>query len=213
MEQTQKKKISGLALWYAWVLQKVPGKICTLYAKVKYAPFLKTGPNCTIHEGLLIKQLLLAESWLKVTLAGNNVLGRYTTFQGSGNITLGKYTYCNSFCVFGANDLISIGSNVMIADAVSIRDSDHVFSDLSRPMLEQGIVSSPVIIEDDVWIGRGAVILKGVRVGRGSIIAAGAVVTKDVEKFAIVGGVPAKVIGFRDKDSASRQKHMKGKDV
>ncbi len=213
MEQTQKRKLSGLARWYAWGLQKVAGKTSTLYAKVKYAPFLKTGPNCTIHEGLLIKQLLLEKNRLEVFLAGNNVLGRYTTFQGSGKITMGKYTYCNSFCVFGSNELISIGSNVMIADAVSIRDTDHVFSDLSRPMLEQGIVSSPVIIEDDVWIGHGAVILKGVRVGRGSIIAAGAVVTKDIEKYSIVGGVPARVIGSRDKDSASRQRQMKGKDV
>lgn len=210
MERAQKKNLSGLGRWYAWALQNVPGKLCTIYAKIKYAPFLKTGPSCTIHEGLLIKQLLLEKKSLEVTLAGNNVLGRYTTFQGSGKITLGKYTYCNSFCVFGSNDLISIGSNVMIADAVSIRDTDHVFSDLSRPMREQGIVSSPVIIEDDVWIGRGAVILKGVRVGRGSIIAAGAVVTKHVDRYSIVGGVPAKVIGSRHKDAGSQQKNIKG---
>lgn len=198
-------KISRLTSWYAWVLQKIPGKLSTLYARLKYAPFLRVGPNCTIHEGLLIKQLLLSGDCLEVTLSGNNVLGRHTTFQGSGRIIFGRYTYCNSYCVFGSNELISIGSNVMIADAVSIRDTDHVFTDLNRPMMEQGIVSRTVIIEDDVWIGRGAIILKGVRVGHGSIIAAGAVVTKDVERYSIVGGVPAKVIGYRDKDEASRQ--------
>ncbi len=204
MKQAQGMKISRLVRWYAWVLEKVPGKLCTLYARLKYAPFLRVGPKCTIHEGLLIKQILLSGNRLEVTLAGNNILGRYTTFQGSGRITLGRYTYCNSFCVFGSNELISIGSNVMIADAVSIRDTDHVFTDLSRPMMEQGIVSSPVIIEDDVWIGHGAVILKGVRVGRGSVIAAGAVVTKDIERYTIVGGVPAKVIGSRDVSASPR---------
>lgn len=206
MEHAQKKKISRLVRWYAWVLQKVPGKLRTLYARLKYAPFLKAGPNCTIHEGLLVKQLLLSGSRLEVTLSGNNVLGRYTTFQGSGRITLGRYTYCNSFCVFGSNELITIGSNVMIADAVSIRDTDHVFTDLNMPMQEQGIVSCPVIIEDDVWIGHGAIILKGVRVGRGSIIAAGAVVTKDVQRYSVVGGVPAKVIGARDASASPRMR-------
>ncbi len=54
-----------------------------------------------------------------------------------------------------------------------------------------------VIIDDDVWVGSGAIILKGVRVGRGSIIAAGAVVNKDVPPYSIVGGVPARKIGTR----------------
>ena len=52
----------------------------------------------------------------------------------------------------------------------------------------------PIIIEDDVWIGSGAIITQGVRVGKGAIIAAGAIVTKDVEPFSVVGGVPAKLI-------------------
>jgi acetyltransferase-like isoleucine patch superfamily enzyme len=55
----------------------------------------------------------------------------------------------------------------------------------------------PVIIEEDVWVGAGAYILNGVKVGRGSIIAAGAVVTKDIPPYAIVGGVPAKLIRYR----------------
>lgn len=54
-----------------------------------------------------------------------------------------------------------------------------------------------VIIEDDVWLGTGAIILKGVTIGRGSVIAAGALVTKDVPPYSIVGGLPAKVIKMR----------------
>ena len=65
-------------------------------------------------------------------------------------------------------------------------------------MRTQGIVSSPVLVEDDVWIGHGAIILKGVSIGTGAIISAGSVVTKTVPAYSIVGGVPAQIIGRRD---------------
>ena len=55
----------------------------------------------------------------------------------------------------------------------------------------------PIVIEDDVWIGANVTVVGGVRVGRGAVVAAGAVVTKDVEQYAIVGGVPAKLIRYR----------------
>jgi len=210
MKDSHNRKFSGPVRWYAWALEKVPAALSTIWGRVRYAPFLKTGPRCVLHSGLAVKPLLGMTNRLEVILEGNNGIGRYTTFQGSGRIVFGRYTYCQSFCLFGANDLIKIGSNVMIADAVCIRDSDHVHSDLSRPMNSQGIVSSPVVIEDDVWIGRAAVILKGVRVGRGSIIAAGAVVTKDVEAYSIVGGVPARVIGRRDKSAQVKQMSVRG---
>lgn len=58
----------------------------------------------------------------------------------------------------------------------------------------------PVCVEDDVWVGTGAIILKGVVIGRGAIIAAGAVVTRDVPRYAILGGIPAKVIRMRWSD-------------
>ena len=87
----------------------------------------------------------------------------------------------------------------MIADQVSVRDSDHGFNNCDLPMMDQDILAEAVVIEDDVWVGHGAVILKGIRIGSGSIIAAGAVVTRDVPANMIVGGVPARVIASRFK--------------
>jgi len=89
----------------------------------------------------------------------------------------------------------------MIADAVSIRDTNHNFKNINIPMRNQGINTSPIIIKDDVCIGYGAVINKGVTIGQGAIIGANAVVTKDVPEFAIVGGVPAKIIKYRNSDN------------
>ena len=119
-------------------------------------------------------------------------------FQGSGEIIFGKNSFCGEFSVFGCNDRIQIGSNVMIAQAVTIRDTDHNFQETNIPMIEQGITTSPVVIEDDVWIGHGVTITKGVTVGKGSVIAAGAVVTRDIPGYSIAGGIPAKIIKSRN---------------
>ena len=81
---------------------------------------------------------------------------------------------------------------------VVILGVNHRFDDCERPMIEQGYHDrKPVAIGDDVWIGTRAIILPGVRIGRGAIVAAGAVVTRDVNEFDIVGGNPARVIRSR----------------
>ncbi|MDX8389644.1 MAG: acyltransferase [Mariprofundaceae bacterium] len=134
---------------------------------------------------------------LHVVLHGNNIIGNGAVFQGSATIEFGDRSFCAGNCVFASNAGITIGKNVMIADAVSIRDTDHGFEDLEKPMLEQEISTAAVTIDDDVWIGHGVVILKGVHIGKGSIIAAGAVVTKNIGVGEIVGGVPAKRISSR----------------
>jgi maltose O-acetyltransferase len=117
--------------------------------------------------------------------------------QGSSKIEFGKGAYCCEFCVFGVNNGITIGERVMIAPAVTIRDTDHNISRVDLPMQDQGIVTAPVRIGNDVWIGHGAIILKGVTIGDGAVIAAGALVNKDVPPYAIVGGIPAKILKMR----------------
>jgi len=169
----------------------------TLAARLKFWPYLSVGPRCLIHRGVLVRALQLKNEALELILKGNNAIGRYTLIQGSASIVFGKNSYCGQFCVFGANELIEIGRDVMIADAVTIRDTDHVILDVTKPMNRQGMVSAPVHVGDDVWIGHGATILKGVHIGRGAIIAAGAVVSTDVPEFAVVGGVPARILRMR----------------
>jgi len=93
---------------------------------------------------------------------------------------------------------IIIGNNVMMGPDVVISTQDHRHDDATNPMIDQGYVKAPIIIEDDVWIGTRAIILSGVRIGKSAIVGAGAVVTKDVPPFSVVGGNPAKVLKTRD---------------
>lgn len=96
------------------------------------------------------------------------------------------------------SDGITIGNHVMMGPNCMIFTSDHETKNLDIPMCQQGFTDvKPVVIGDDVWIGARVIILKGVTIGNGSVIAAGAVVTKDVEPYTIVGGVPAKFIKSR----------------
>ncbi len=93
---------------------------------------------------------------------------------------------------------VTIGNYVMIAPNVAIMSLSHNFSNTSIPMVLQGnSKEKEVVIEDDVWLGRNVIILPGVTIGKGSIVAAGAVVSKDVRPYSIVGGVPARLIKMR----------------
>ena len=89
---------------------------------------------------------------------------------------------------------VEIGSHVNLAQGITVTALNHNFSDTSKRIDEQGVSTSPVTIEDDVWIGANAVILPGVTIGEHCVVAAGAVVTKDVPPHSLVAGVPAKVI-------------------
>jgi len=186
---------------YWGIGQRLNNIFWTFSYRLLYWPFLRCGQSCRFSRGLVIRQFD-SKHRLEIVCKGHNSFGHHTHIQGTGRIVFGERSFCGAFCVFGVNESISIGSNVMIAQMVTIRDTDHVYEDITRPMVSQGISTNPVVIEDDVWIGHGVTILKGVNIGRGSIIAAGAVVTKNVPSYSIVGGVPAREISRRiSKDS------------
>lgn len=117
--------------------------------------------------------------------------------RGDGKVTLkiGNGTYIGRQVQINAWQEVVIEENVLIADRVFISDADHNYDDMSKPIKLQGdSFKGGVVIARGAWIGIGAVILPGVRVGKNSIVSANAVVTKSVPDFAIVGGVPAKII-------------------
>ena len=180
------------------LIQELIERARTILAYAKYWPFLEIrGRGNRFGRGVEVRPFRLGKDELRIILEGGNKIGNYSVIQGSAEISFGKGSFCGEFCIFGVNAGIKIGRSVMIAQAVTIRDTDHQTIALDIPMAQQGIVTAPVDIGDDVWIGHGAIILKGVSIGEGAIVAAGSVVTKDVVNYSIVAGVPAKLLRMR----------------
>jgi len=144
--------------------------------------------------------------WHKYTIGKNFHCARGTFMWAKDNIIIGDNFYLGKYSMIETN--VKIGHNVIMANHVAIIGKyDHNYQQLGFPIrwAEQirdkdyawkGI-NQWTIIEDDVWIGYGAIIMSGVTIGEGSIIAAGAVVTKDVLPYSIYGGVPAQKIADR----------------
>ncbi|MCM1437888.1 MAG: acyltransferase [Roseburia sp.] len=113
------------------------------------------------------------------------------------NVTIGDNIIINRNVLITARSKISLGNNVLIGSNVVINDSNHVFKDREAPITKQGHVADPIVIEDDVWLASNSVILRGVHIGKGAVVAAGSVVTKDVEPYTVVAGIPARKIKNR----------------
>jgi acetyltransferase-like isoleucine patch superfamily enzyme len=111
-------------------------------------------------------------------------------------IRIGEQTTIGYHSFLFASEEITIGSDCLIAPFVYIVDSDHGIA-RSMKINVQSNITSPIHVGNDVWVGTGAKILKGVTIGNGAIIAAGSIVNKNVDEYQIVGGIPAQILGIR----------------
>ena len=111
------------------------------------------------------------------------------------NVRIGDGCSFGSFVILDAHDRITIGRDCMFAAKVTISTATH---DYSLEPMNQRTITKAVVIEDGAWFGVGATVLPGVRVGRGAVVGAHALVTKDVPPYAIVVGVPARVLRYRN---------------
>lgn len=115
----------------------------------------------------------------------------------SPNASIGNYSELGTRCMVQAN--VAIGDYVIMGPDVKIYSRNHKFDRLDIPIANQGKNYYETRIGNDVWIGANVIVTAGCIIGDHAIIAAGAVVTSDVAPFAIMGGVPAKLIKFRDR--------------
>ena len=196
------KFLSGLyteiKFWILSILNFIPGVVGVKIRYFCYKPFfISCGENISFAQGCQVRK------FKNISLGSNINLGPYSQIyageKSDGHIEMGSNVDCNSNVMINADcgGSIKIGSNVLIGPNVVLRASDHVFTKRDTPIRQQGHEIGEIIIEDDVWIAANAVILPNVTVKKGAIVGAGAVVTKDVETYTIVGGVPAKPIGMR----------------
>ncbi|PJC33108.1 acyltransferase [Candidatus Roizmanbacteria bacterium CG_4_9_14_0_2_um_filter_36_12] len=127
-----------------------------------------------------------------IKIGKGSVIHTKARFYDPRNIILDEDTIVGEGVVLDGREKLVIGSHVDIASEVMIYNSQHDIEDENF-----SAVDKPVVIEDYVFVGPRSIILPGVKIGKGVVVGAGAVVTKDVPPFAIVGGVPAKIIGER----------------
>jgi acetyltransferase-like isoleucine patch superfamily enzyme len=109
-----------------------------------------------------------------------------------GKLIIGRNTFINYGCSIAANELIEIGPYCNIGTYVLMMDNDYHNLDPDKRL--EMPESRPIILEENVWLGSHAIVLRGVRIGSGSVVAAGSVVTKNVLPRTLVAGVPAKII-------------------
>ena len=131
----------------------------------------------------------------KLKLKKGAVLYSGFTIRKPNKIAIGKGTVVGYNCELDGRMGLHIGENVNISSDVKFYTLQHDYNSS-----DFRAVGAQVIVEDYVWVSVCAIILPGVTIGKGAVIAAGAVVTKDVEPYSIMGGIPAKKIGERNKD-------------
>ncbi len=202
----------GLALvrglWWAWRLRG-----CRLPFFVGHGVSIRHAGRLTAGRGVTLEEYVQIDALSRegVYLGDNVSVGRFSVIEATGALTqlgagcsIGANSNLGDYNFVGAAGGVRIGENVLIGQRVSFHSENHVADRTDIPMKAQGVTHQGIIVEDDCWLGTGATLLDGVTIGRGSIVAAGAVVTRSVAPFSVVGGVPARVIRNRIEDGERR---------
>lgn len=153
----------------------------------------------------LIRQPTRIRGFRNMKIGAGFTTGQYCRIEAANpedktvefTLVIGRNVQINDSCHIAAVESIVIGENVLIASKVYVTDHDH--GDMTNESLliapsKRELVTSPVCIEDNVWICEGVVVLKGVTIGKGSVIGAGAIVTKSIPPYSLAVGVPAKIV-------------------
>lgn len=210
--------LGRIATWFAtWTSPTYFGRhhLCRLYPKGYISPKacihhsdLSLGSNIFIDDHVVIFQVNQSGS---VKMADVVSIHRDCIIQTGlgGSLTIGTNTHIQPRCIFSAYMApIVIGSNVSIAPNCAFYPYDHGIAPGELIAKQPPQTKGGIVIEDDVWLGVGAIVLDGVRIGKGAVIGAGSVVKHDIPDGAIAVGVPARVVKMRsDLAQETRETH------
>ena len=155
------------------ILRKISQMIRIQILKLEYRNSLQVGKNFSFRNNFSLR------------------------IKEMGKIIIGENVFFNNGASLNAIEEIRIGNNCIFGENVKIYDHNHKYKDDSMLISKQGYSSKTIIIGDNCWIGSGVVFLDGASVASGCVIAANAVITKEFPENSIIGGVPAKIIGYR----------------
>jgi acetyltransferase-like isoleucine patch superfamily enzyme len=153
----------------------------------RLGPRVRLGPSVRVDRPWAVaideRVEIEADVWFKVV-------------ADDARVEIGAYTFIGRGTEIDASVSVSIGAHVLVAPGVFVTDHEHVVAGHAR-IDEAGCAAKPVRVDDEAWLGARCVLLPGVHIGRGAVVGAGAVVTRDVPDWAIVAGVPARVLRLR----------------
>lgn len=205
------KKLSDRVLRFLYTKHFMPKKLrvfkpamCYMHPEAlvrieKYLNFNRQWDSQRMLRNKMVGSLYLAKDATMEVEAFDVYAGSRINVNAGAKLSLGS-GYMNHDCVIDCFYSISIGRGVVISERVVIRDSDNhaitstVNEVVGEPRSDEKPTVAPIVIQDHVWLGMNAIVLKGVTIGEGAIVAAGSVVTKDVPSHCLVAGVPAKVV-------------------
>jgi len=195
----------------------LPTPLGSVLRRAVYRSLLgKIGSNCFIEEGVRLripKKVFLGDrvfigkncdldvEYLDSEIRINNDvhISRDTIIlAGVGKTIINERVSIGAGSFIYGSSGIEIGKDSLLADHVRLMAGSHKYKDASKLIRLQGACAKKTIIGQDVWLGSSAIVLGGVTVGDGAVVGAGAVVTKDIPRYTIAGGVPAKVVGKRE---------------
>ncbi len=184
--------------WVIGLLALLPGRIGRYLRYFIFSPFFKKcGKKVSFSPHIVV------QGFRNISLGNHISAGSYLRLYAKGNdneeIIIGNRVAFNDNVMVNADfgGFISIGDNVSIGPNVIFRASNHKYGKKDILINKQGHKKGKIIIEDDVWISANVVVLPDVTIKKGAVVAAGAVVTKDVEAYKVVGGIPAENISER----------------
>ncbi|MDQ3817295.1 MAG: acyltransferase [Acidobacteriota bacterium] len=165
--------------------------------------FRRIGQGVVIEAGVLIFHPENIEIGDDVYVGHQSILKGYYR----GEMLIGSGTWIGQQCFFHSAGGIRIGNNVGVGPGVKIITSFHAEEGISKPILHSRTEFRAVVIEDDVDLGVGSVIMPGVTIGKGAQVGAGGLVTRDVPAYAVVAGVPARLIRMRPGTESHQLNH------
>jgi len=197
MVRFYKAGLGEILAWSEFFISFLPGRVGWVARSMLFKRKLKkTGSLIRIGIGVRVLE------GQNIQIGDNFFIGNYSGLYANNEatISIGDNVGISSNTSIGASDRghIQIGDNVQIAGNVVLRASDHEHKSIKIPIQDQGHTGGVIVIGDDCWLGANVVVTRNVKIGSHSIIAAGAVVTRDVEPFSIVAGVPAKLVRKRE---------------
>ena len=186
------------------------------WAAIENRVRLRMADNIHLHDGVYLDQNTYLHASPRGIEVGENTIIMYGAIlhvynfrdMPDSGIKIGKDSLVGEYTVIRGQGGVEIGDRVYTSPFTQIIAVNHVFDDPEQPFIDQGITAEGIRVEDDVWIGSGAIITDGVRVGKGAVVAAGAVVTQDVPAHAVVAGIPAKQIRDIEKQNEIESERM-----